>query len=963
MMVPVEDEEDDFIVQTVAEPSSPEAQRDSSTRGRKWGRYLGGLVFSSKEPAPAAAEPEPEPTLPVGFSATLNAEEEKIYPAQAKIKVLVAEGSLAGRNRRQAAELHQALQQVVGAAAIYNHLLVRHGGVGTRPKGDIYGSPDGDKGEEDTPGDGDEPDAPDAKITPCVCGGAVGSCKAISSLLKEEMDKVVAAAETERRGAMLKKFKLVERRSGGLCNPDLLHKVVRSSSTGPTDTSPRLSASAAAAEAGRSAAALLPPRSEPGAALLSPTAVATSNLVVEDGGSGGLGTPVGGAAAAAAQDVPWAEDMLCRAIRKRHAAMLKTRGRALAKGLARMLKGVSSELKGVASRLPPWEEDEDDEDKPAPQEEKAALDRILSLGNVYGSPTHSRTLSQSSYASADTAEDVPDRISLNSSPVTDTADTANGSSSSSSSASPSISGRPPTPSSSAVSAVAAAASAVKTAVVAPVRAVTSAVAPGKGGGGATSSSTTGSAEDIRGRRQDWKLDAQELSLIRKEEERVMKPDVLARLLAKGATLGCLQQADFWDVFARLEVATRTEALLNIAIRGGRGCAARSGRMGRELCMSLTSVVLEAINIVEQAQLRSQVHTTPVQPSPRQQQRQRKNSSDSANPEDETRHQRQQLQNNQEEQTSAAERPRPSSERLSRGSLAAVAAAARNGEGAARARAGSVGLPARRVVRGEKVSGTAGVARTFFKEDPGLKDLDRREEEFRKAIYVNRRALATRLLRYTNDKQLCSQVLGTFVDDRARNATNVEETQARPRSMDRVAPVARVPAQAPRSLFASSPGGLTMEGAAAAAWKPSIDGNSCDEDPSDTRRTSDPGDAAADVNLLTQDGSGRNCEHEGDHTIATSAATTSAISNTTGGSDDCAESKGSLAVSVSSENTDPLSEGTEDSDNGPTSASSRSSTWGERQQEQQQQGPVADKRTVAGIYQVSANTSEAESFLV
>lgn len=36
----------------------------------------------------------------------------------------------------------------------------------------------------------------------------------------------------------------------------------------------------------------------------------------------------------------------------------------------------------------------------------------------------------------------------------------------------------------------------------------------------------------------------------------------------------LQQADFWDVFARLEVVTRTEALLNIAIRGGRGCAAR-----------------------------------------------------------------------------------------------------------------------------------------------------------------------------------------------------------------------------------------------------------------------------------------------------------------------------------------------------------------------------------------------------
>lgn len=44
--------------------------------------------------------------------------------------------------------------------------------------------------------------------------------------------------------------------------------------------------------------------------------------------------------------------------------------------------------------------------------------------------------------------------------------------------------------------------------------------------------------DTKARRQDWKLDAQELSLIRREEERVMKPDVLGRLLAAGASLGC-----------------------------------------------------------------------------------------------------------------------------------------------------------------------------------------------------------------------------------------------------------------------------------------------------------------------------------------------------------------------------------------------------------------------------------------
>ena len=42
------------------------------------------------------------------------------------------------------------------------------------------------------------------------------------------------------------------------------------------------------------------------------------------------------------------------------------------------------------------------------------------------------------------------------------------------------------------------------------------------------------------RRLDWKLDAEELSLIRREE-RVMKPDVLARLLSAGAKLDCEKQ--------------------------------------------------------------------------------------------------------------------------------------------------------------------------------------------------------------------------------------------------------------------------------------------------------------------------------------------------------------------------------------------------------------------------------------
>lgn len=192
--------------------------------------------------------------------------------------------------------------------------------------------------------------------------------QAISSLLKSEMDKVVAAAEKERKGQMLKKFKQVERRSGGLCNPDLLENIVRS--TGGDGSA---EASSAASKPSNNPPSPLPPRS-PDHKGQEAAIQALNNLVVVDvendergvangGGGGGAGV------SSVAQDVPWAEDMLCRSVRKRHAAVLKIRGRALAKGLARMLKGVSNDLKGVASRLPPWEECEDDEDKPTPQEE------------------------------------------------------------------------------------------------------------------------------------------------------------------------------------------------------------------------------------------------------------------------------------------------------------------------------------------------------------------------------------------------------------------------------------------------------------------------------------------------------------------------------------------------------------------------------------------------------------------
>ncbi|CAM9351695.1 unnamed protein product [Ectocarpus sp. 6 AP-2014] len=921
MMVPEGDEEDDFIVPTTPAAaaevgSSDDAQADASTRG--WGSYLGGLVFArAKEPAPAS---EPEPTLPSGFSATLNAEEEKIYPAEAKIRVLVAEGSLLGRNRRQAAELHQALQQVVGAAAIYNHLLVKHGGLGTKPK-ECKTSIDATAAAAGTAAEKNDNRAV------CGCGGGSGSCKAISSLLKSEMDKVVAAAEKERKGEMLKKFKQVERRSGGLCNPDLLENIVRSTGgEGSGESSP-----SASKTSNPPPPSPLPPRS-PDHKGQDAAIRALNSLVVVDvekderGGIAGVGGS-GGAVSSGAQDVPWAEDMLCRSVRKRHAAVLKTRGRALAKGLARMLKGVSNDLKGVASRLPPWEEcEDDDEDKPTPQEEGAELDRIRSRGNIFSAPTHERihsrgevcvplthdrSLSHGSCVSAATSEDGNERLSLSS----DTAPTA---------ASISSNG------SAAIRSPVAAMAAAVAAVVSPGSDAVPAAVPG---GGATSSSGGaggGAANCVRSRRQDLKLSAQELSLIKKEEERVMKPDVLTTLLAKGASLGCLQQADFWDVFARLEVATRTEALLNIAIRGGRGCAARSGRMGRELCINLTSVVLEALNAVEQAQRKAQLHSTPTTPNPQQQQQQQQQRRPSSG----------NFSGGGRSESKAAEtRPRPSSARLSRGSDFGLEAGMDTG-GAARARAGSVGMLAvRRVVKGESV---AGKSRVFYKEDPGLKDLDRREEEFRKAIYVNRRALATRLMRLTRDAPLCSRVLGTFVDDtqRASTPTKASKPQNSPRSTGVRTPQGGAAPQNESSRFATSPG-KTAEEVDTAVWNSSSVGESVAG-----RGGGAPGAAAAAVDLLTGE----------DVTVGGEGSSCAADRGST-------ESHPSSSGSVTSTNTEPLSEGTEDSDNAPASTSPA-----RQQRKQQQEGPheekvAVDQATVAEILQVSEESVEVETLLV
>lgn len=138
-------------------------------------------------------------------------------------------------------------------------------------------------------------------------------------------------------------------------------------------------------------------------------------------------------------------------------------------------------------------------------------------------------------------------------------------------------------------------------------------------------------------------------------------------------------------------------------------------MGRELCISLTAVVLEAINTVEQAQLQS--HSSESQQKPLQ----------LNDPNDQSMMQQQQPQP-RPKRAVTAEKRRPSSERFSRDAIAAESLKV-----GARARAGSEcnGKPQRRGAAGDRGVAVEG---TFHKEDPGLKDLDQREEEFRKVRY-------------------------------------------------------------------------------------------------------------------------------------------------------------------------------------------------------------------------------------
>lgn len=72
----------------------------------------------------------------------------------------------------------------------------------------------------------------------------------------------------------------------------------------------------------------------------------------------GLGLLGGGPDA----DTPWADDLLLAANRKRHAGMLRVRGRGVARDLILLMPCVATEVHGVVARLPPWDDETGDTD-------------------------------------------------------------------------------------------------------------------------------------------------------------------------------------------------------------------------------------------------------------------------------------------------------------------------------------------------------------------------------------------------------------------------------------------------------------------------------------------------------------------------------------------------------------------------------------------------------------------------
>lgn len=184
--------------------------------------------------------------------------------------------------------------------------------------------------------------------------------QAISILLQDELAKVAEAVEAERLGEIERKLRRAERRSGGLCNPAQLETLVRTSSlhgmvTPPAMVNPNSNSTSSSAHWGDGSpqyrrSSFATNRSDSGLSSM-------GNCLTEGRESvdAGNGSSLSGGVPDA--DTPWADDLLNAANRRRYAAMLRGRGRSLAKDLTLLMPTVVREVQGVVARLPPWDDE------------------------------------------------------------------------------------------------------------------------------------------------------------------------------------------------------------------------------------------------------------------------------------------------------------------------------------------------------------------------------------------------------------------------------------------------------------------------------------------------------------------------------------------------------------------------------------------------------------------------------
>lgn len=175
------------------------------------------------------------------------------------------------------------------------------------------------------------------------------------------------AVEADRLIALERRLRRAERRSGGLCNPAQLETLVRNASlhgmvtppaSGNPNSSTPSSASVPWADGSPHRSSFATHGSDSGLSLSG--SGHDGNGGKENLGDAGSGFGLFGGGPDA--DTPWADDLLLAANRKRHAGMLRGRGRGLAKDLILMMPSVATEVHGVVARLPPWDDEAGDTD-------------------------------------------------------------------------------------------------------------------------------------------------------------------------------------------------------------------------------------------------------------------------------------------------------------------------------------------------------------------------------------------------------------------------------------------------------------------------------------------------------------------------------------------------------------------------------------------------------------------------